>query len=104
MKRIDKLLLKAKKVYGANKKYVSLGMIEPIFKDGSNSEIERWKATAILWDGVDGSGTEKDHIHSYHDTKEAAEDAIMSMVKERNPDNEQDVTILFTDFASNNDE
>ena len=63
MKRIDKLLLKAKKVYGANKKYVSLGIVEPIFKDSSSSEIERWKATAILWDGVEGSCTGATIIH-----------------------------------------
>ncbi len=104
MKRIDKLLLKAKKVYGANSKHVSFGMIEPIFKEGNTSEVKLWEATTVLWDGLEGSCTKDDYIKSYHDTKEAAESAIMSMAKERNTGNEKDVTILLVDFASNKEE
>ena len=86
MKRIDRLYIQLQTAYGDTDKQASLGFVEPDYKEGSNyTEIESWKATAVLWDGKQGSCKEEDYITSYHSTQEEAVDAIKAEAEKHAP-------------------
>ena len=65
MKRIDRLYIQLQKAYGATDKQASLGFVYPGYKEGDYTVIEKRKATAVLWDGKEGSCKEEDYITSH---------------------------------------
>lgn len=85
MKRVDKLYIQLQRAYGQTDKQVYLGLVDPFFKEGSYTEVEKWKATAVLWDGKPGSYKEEDYITSYHSTQEEAVEFIEAIVEKHAP-------------------
>lgn len=85
MKRVDRLYIQLQRAYGQTDKQASLGFVDPVFKEGSYTEVESWKATAVLWDGKTGSCTEEDYITSYHSTQEEAVEAIKAIAEKHAP-------------------
>lgn len=86
MKRVDRLYIQLQRAYGKTGKQVSLGFVEPVFKEGSyTTEVESWKATAVLWDGKMGSCTEEDYITSYHSARKEAVEAIKAIAEKYAP-------------------
>jgi hypothetical protein len=85
MKRVDRLYIQLQRAYGETDKQASLGFVDPVYKEGDYTVIEKWKATAVLWDGKTGSCKEEDYITSYHSTQEEAVKAIEAIAEKYAP-------------------
>lgn len=89
MQRIDRLLLKAQKIYGTKGKALHLAFV--------TEEEGRYKAVGQLWNGKDGSLQQEDCVTSWHDTQEEAIEAIHKIAEEY--PNREDVLIFLEDFG-----
>ena len=89
MERIDRLIIKAKKAIQVKSERLIVCFINRDLDTG------RYKAHGDLWNGVEGSGVRS--IATWHDSKEAAEDALKALAEEY-PNPKDDIVIFYDDI------
>jgi len=89
MERIDRLIIKAKKAIQAKAERLIAGFIS------YDPDAGRYEARGDLWNGVAGSGVRS--IATWHDSKEAAEDALKALAEEY-PNPKDDIVIFYDDI------
>ena len=94
MRKTDRLLLRAKAIYGEPEKEVCFAMVDHA-EDGEHTG--KIRARADLWDGRKGSGI--DTLLSYHASVEEATEAIEGIIEAHRPErfsktHETDVPVI----------
>lgn len=89
MERIDRLIIKAQKTMQAKAERLIVGFIS------YDPDAGRYEVRGDLWNSVAGSGVRS--IATWHDSKEAAEDALKALAEEY-PNPKDDIVIFYDDI------